>query len=157
MKIWINNRQRKILLDLSKIRKKAAKILRDLGFPDAELSLTLVNDPAMAGLNQTIMQRRGPTNVIAVPLQGGPFPEIQPQVLGDVIISLETTRRQARQQGWKFLELLDLYLIHGILHLLGYDHETTEAEARRMTDKSRELYRLLHPELEEEIAWPNWK
>ena len=128
-----------------------------MDFPDAELSLTLVNDPAMAVLNHTIMQRRGPTNVIAVPLQGGPFPEIQPQILGDVIISLETTRRQARQQGWKFLELLDLYLIHGILHLLGYDHETTEAEARRMAAKSQELYRLLHPELEEEIAWPNWK
>lgn len=128
-----------------------------MGFPDAELSLTLVNDPAMAGLNYRILQRRGPTNVIAVPLQGGPFPEIQSKILGDVIISLETTRRQARQQDWKFLELLDLYLIHGILHLLGYDHEATEAEARRMAVKSRELFNLLHPELEEEIAWPNWK
>ena len=128
-----------------------------MGFPDAELSLTLVNDPAMAVLNHTIMQRRGATNVIALPLQGGPFPEIQSQILGDVIISLETTRRQARQHGWKFLELLDLYLIHGILHLLGYDHETTEAEARRMAARSQELFRLLHPELEEEIAWPNLK
>ena len=82
LKIWINNRQRKIRLDLSKIRKKAGKILKDLGFPDAELSLTLVNDPAMAALNHTILQRRGPTNVIAVPLQGGPFPEIQSQISG---------------------------------------------------------------------------
>jgi probable rRNA maturation factor len=128
-----------------------------LGCPDAELSLTLVNDPAMAVFNHTIMQRRGATNVIALPLQGGPFPEIQSQILGDVIISLETTRRQARQYGWKFLELLDLYLIHGTLHLLGYDHETTEAEARRMASRSQELFRLLHPELEEEIAWPNLK
>jgi probable rRNA maturation factor len=128
-----------------------------LDFPEAELSLTLVNDPAMARLNRTIMQRPGPTNVIAVPLTGGPFPEIQPQMLGDVIISLETTRRQAREQGWKFLELLDLYLIHGILHLLGYDHETTEAEAGRMTAKTQELFKELYPELEEEIAWPDWK
>jgi probable rRNA maturation factor len=133
------------------------KILKDLGYPDAELSLTLVNDPAMAGLNYTILQRRGPTNVISVPLRGGPFPEVQPQILGDVIISLETTRRQARQQGWNFLELLDLYLIHGILHLLGYDHETTEAEAECMAAKSQELFKLLHPELEGEIVWPNWK
>ena len=50
-----------------------------------------------------------------------------------------------------------LYLIHGILHLLGYDHETTEAEARRMAAKTQELFRHLHPELEEEIAWPDWK
>jgi probable rRNA maturation factor len=132
-------------------------ILRGLDCPEGELSLTLVNDPAMARLNHTIMQRRGSTNVIAVPLQGGPFPDVQSHILGDVIISLETTRRQAREQGWTFLELLDLYLIHGILHLLGYDHETTEAEALRMAAKTRELYRLLHPELEGEIAWPNWK
>jgi probable rRNA maturation factor len=128
-----------------------------LDYSNAELSLTLVNDPAMARLNQAIMQRRGPTNVIAVPLHGGPFPEIQSHVLGDVIISLQTTRRQARQHGWKFLELLDLYLIHGVLHLLGYDHETTEAEAHRMTSQTQELFRLIHPELEEEIVWPDWK
>jgi len=128
-----------------------------LGCPDAELSLTLVNDPAMARLNRSLLQRRGPTNVITVPLQGGPFPDIQSQVLGDVVISLETTRRQARQHGWNFLELLDFYLIHGILHLLGYDHEAGEAEARRMAEKTREVFRIIHPELEEEIAWPDWK
>lgn len=128
-----------------------------MDFPEAELSLTLVNDPAMGRLNKTLLQRRGPTNVIAVPLQGGPFPDVQPQLLGDVIISLETTRREAREQGWNFLELLDLYLIHGILHLLGYDHETTDAEARRMAAKTRELFVTLHPELKEDIAWPDWK
>ncbi len=128
-----------------------------MGCPEAELSLTLVNDPAMARLNRKIMQRRGPTNVIAIPLAGGPFPEIQPQILGDVVISLETTHRQARKYGWKFLELLDLYLIHGILHLVGYDHETTEAEARRMAGKTQELFLLLHPQLQEEILWPDWK
>lgn len=128
-----------------------------MGCPDAELSLTLVNDPAMARLNRSLLQRRGPTNVITVPLQGGPFPDIQSQVLGDVVISLETTRRQARQHGWNFLELLDFYLIHGILHLLGYDHEAGEAEARRMAEKTREVFRIIHPELEEEIAWPDWK
>ncbi|MBM4287219.1 MAG: rRNA maturation RNase YbeY [Deltaproteobacteria bacterium] len=139
------------------MRKKAGKILNALGCPDAELSLTLVNDPAMARLNRSLLQRRGPTNVITVPLQGGPFPDIQSQVLGDVVISLETTRRQARQHGWNFLELLDFYLIHGILHLLGYDHEAGEAEARRMAEKTREVFRIIHPELEEEIAWPDWK
>jgi len=128
-----------------------------LDCPEAELSLTLVNDPAMARFNQTLLQRRGATNVIAVPMQGGPFPQVQPQVLGDVVISLETTRRQAKRYGWRFLDLLDLYLIHGILHLLGYDHEGSEAEAQRMADKTRALYKLLHPESEEEIVWPNWK
>ncbi|MGQ9921544.1 MAG: rRNA maturation RNase YbeY [Desulfobacca sp.] len=125
--------------------------------PEAELSLVLVNDPAMARYNQTLLQRRGPTNVIAVPLRGGPFPEIQPQMLGDVIISLETTRRQAKKYGWRFLQLLDLYLIHGILHLLGYDHEAGETEALRMAAKTQELFKMLYPELEEDIVWPDWK
>ncbi|WP_449244524.1 rRNA maturation RNase YbeY [Desulfobacca acetoxidans] len=125
--------------------------------PKAELSLTFVNDPAMARLNRTIMQRRGTTNVIALPQQGGPFPEVQPQILGDVIISLEATQRQAWQQGWEFAELFDLYLIHGILHLLGYDHETSEAAAQCMAVKTKELFLLLYPELKEVIAWPDWK
>jgi probable rRNA maturation factor len=47
---------------------------------------------------------------------------------------------------------LDLFLVHGILHLLGYDHETTEAEAHRMATRTRELFRLIHPEIEEDIA-----
>lgn len=119
------------------------------------MSLTLINDPAMARLNRATFQCPGPTNVIAFPLQGGPFAHIQPQLLGEVVVSLETTQRQARQCGWSFEELLDLYLIHGILHLLGYDHDTSEAEAARMENKTRELLSLIHPQLQEELLWPN--
>lgn len=128
-----------------------------MGFPETELSLTLVNDPAMARLNRTLLDRRGTTNVISLPQQGGPFPGVQDQVLGDVIISLETTRRQAHQGGWSFTELFDFYLIHGILHLVGYDHEQEEAEARRMADRALELMGLLHPDLKEDLEWPYWK
>lgn len=119
------------------------------------MSLTLINDPAMARLNRATWQRSGPTNVIAFPMHDGFSAQIQPQLLGDVVISLETAQRQARQYGWAFEELLDFYLIHGILHLLGYDHETGEAEAARMTAKTKELLNLIHPELEEELLWPD--
>jgi len=119
------------------------------------LGLTLINDPAMARLNRATFQRSGPTNVIAFPLRGGPFADLQPQALGDVVISLETTKRQAQQCGWIFEELFDLYLIHGILHLLGYDHDASEMEASRMTDKTRELLSLIHPHLKEEPLCPN--
>lgn len=128
-----------------------------MGCPDAELSLTLVSDREMARLNRQFLQRSGPTNVIALPQRGGPFPRVQEQVLGDVIISVETTARQAAESGWRFEELLDFYLIHGILHLLGYDHEAGGREAERMAAKTRELFFQLHPQLEEEMAWPNWK
>lgn len=128
-----------------------------MGCPDAELSLTLVSDREMARLNRQFLQRSGPTNVIALPQRGGPFPRVQEQVLGDVIISVETTARQAAESGWRFEELLDFYLIHGILHLLGYDHEAGGRETERMAARTRELFFQLHPQLEEEMAWPNWK
>jgi probable rRNA maturation factor len=67
-------------------------------------------------------------------------------MLGEVVISVETTLRQAAESGWPWEELFDFFLIHGILHLLGYDHGTPQEEAR-MDDKTWELLYLLHPKL----------
>jgi probable rRNA maturation factor len=108
----------------------------------------------MARLNRETFGRRGPTNVIAFPvdvgeLQGrvGDLPSHgPPPLLGEVVISLETTARQARETGWPREELFDFFLIHGILHLLGYDHGDPEAEAR-MEAKTWELMKVLHPEI----------
>ena len=144
MRIWINNRQRKARLNLEKVREKAGKILNALGLSDRELSLTLVNDPAMARLNRETFGRRGPTNVIAFPLDDNPSPGGPPALLGEVVISLQTTRRQAREFGWPWQELLDFFLIHGILHLLGYDHEEPAAAAQ-MDARAWELMSLLYP------------
>ena len=126
-----------------------------MGWPKAELSLTLINDRAMARLNRETFGRRGPTNVISFPLDAAPAPgepgpvEARgaagpPSSLGEVVISLPTTRRQAEEYGWPWQELLDFFLIHGILHLLGYDHEEPAAEAR-MTARAWELMSLLYP------------
>jgi probable rRNA maturation factor len=160
MRIWISNRQRKVIINQASLKRKAAKILNALGWSKGDLSLTLVSDRAMARLNRETFGRSGPTNVIAFPLDapGGPAnvpASIGPAgrgpggagpapVLGEVVISVETTRRQAAETGWRWQELLDFFLIHGILHLLGYDHEAPESE-RRMTEKAWELLRLLYP------------
>jgi len=98
-----------------------------LGWSRGEVSLTLVNDRAMAKLNRETFGRRGPTNVIAFPVE---------------VISLETTRRQAAQAGWPFEELLAFYLIHGLLHLVGYHHDTPAAEAA-MEARTWELLKML--------------
>jgi probable rRNA maturation factor len=136
-----------------------------LGWSNGELSLTLINDRAMARLNRATFERRGPTNVISFPVDGervsspdapGPDPAVSvagpPILLGEVVISLETTRRQAQESGWPWHELLDFYLIHGVLHLLGYDHEDPEAEAA-MNTRAWELMSLLYPgrEWDEEL------
>jgi probable rRNA maturation factor len=144
MRIWISNRQRKTVLSQEKVRKKAAKILSALALSDRELSLTLINDRAMARLNRETFGRRGPTNVIAFPLDDAPSPHGPPALLGEVVISLETTRRQAEEFGWPWQELLDFFLIHGILHLLGYDHEEPAAAAR-MDARAWDLMSRLYP------------
>jgi probable rRNA maturation factor len=109
----------------------------------------------MARLNRDTFGRRGPTNVISFPLDAAPAAEEPspiaasgaagpPPSLGEVVISLETTRRQAEEFAWPWQELLDFFLIHGILHLLGYDHEDPAAETR-MTARTWELMSLLYP------------
>ena len=115
-----------------------------MALSDRELSLTLINDRAMAHLNRETFGRRGPTNVIAFPLDDTPSPGGPPALLGEVVISLETTRRQAQEFGWPWQELLDFFLIHGILHLLGYDHEEPAAAAR-MDARAWELMSRLYP------------
>jgi probable rRNA maturation factor len=128
-----------------------------LGWSEAELSLTLLGDRAMARLNRETFGRRGPTNVISFPMdvEQAPSPvHLQPRaavphpspLLGEVVISIATTRRQAQEFGWPWQELFDFFLIHGILHLMGYDHGAPEEEAA-MTAKTWELMKLLHPKI----------
>jgi probable rRNA maturation factor len=110
-----------------------------LDFPDAELSILIVDDQQIARLNRQYLNREGPTNVIAFAMQEGPFSEIAPDLLGDVVISIETAYRQAQDAGLRLPDYFDQLLIHGILHLLGYDHENDKSEALKMEQKSNEI------------------
>jgi probable rRNA maturation factor len=122
---------------------KAAAILNALDCPEAELSIVLVDDDEIAALNREYLQRSGPTNVIAFPMQEGAFGEISPHLLGDVVISLDTCRRESEEADTPFEERLDQLLIHGILHLLGFDHVTNAADAERMAAKSDALMAVI--------------
>ncbi|MGD2187076.1 MAG: rRNA maturation RNase YbeY [Desulfobacterales bacterium] len=118
-------------------------ILNALDYPDAELSILIVNDQQIAQLNQNYLNRKGPTNVIAFPMREGEFSEIAPNLLGDVVISVETAYQEGLGGGLSMEERLDQLLIHGILHLLGYDHENTKTEAQRMEKKTQELFNII--------------
>ena len=109
--------------------------------PEAELSLLVVDDEGIAPLNEQYLGRTGPTNVIAFPMQEGEFAELSPHLLGDVVISVETCQREAEAHGITFDKRFTELLIHGVLHLFGYDHEKSPAEAERMTRKSDALLR----------------
>jgi probable rRNA maturation factor len=110
-----------------------------LEYPEAELSVVLVDDAEISLLNRQYLGHEGPTNVISFPMQEGEFTDINPNLLGDVVISVETANREAGEADISMdTRLLEL-LIHGILHLVGYDHEAPDADAPAMESKTEEL------------------
>ena len=110
-----------------------------MGNPEAELSLLITDDTEIARYNKTYLNRSGPTNVIAFPMTEGQYPDITPGLLGDVVVSVDTAAREAKEMDISTEERFTQLLIHGILHLLGYDHETSEIDAEKMERKSQEL------------------
>ncbi len=118
-----------------------------MGFTDSELSVTIVGDRAMRRLNREYRGLDRPTNVLSFSMAEGEFPGLNPQLLGDVVISADTACREAEEEGIPFAERLLFLLLHGILHVGGYDHERSgERESRRMDRKQRELFLLLKRE-----------
>jgi probable rRNA maturation factor len=115
-----------------------------LGSPEGELSILVVDDSEIETLNKNYLNRSGPTNVISFPMKEGDFSDINPQLLGDVVISLETIVREALESGISTEERFAQILVHGILHLFGFDHEKNEQDARKMEKKSNELLILMN-------------
>lgn len=113
-----------------------------MGFPEGELSILILDDSQIAVLNKIHLKRIGPTNVIAFPMHSKAFPNIAPELLGDVVISAETAEKEGSISGVGTEERLKELLVHGILHLVGFDHENNIKAARRMQKKSRELLDL---------------
>lgn len=126
----------------------AVKILGALGCPEGtELSVSIVGDRSIRIINREYLARDRPTNVISFSLQEGECLGGNPLALGDVIISADTAAREAEEGGLSFFERLSFLLLHGILHLCGYDHERSgEAEAKKMQQKEQQLFKILKRE-----------
>lgn len=125
------------------LRTAARILLSALGRPEDELAIVLVGDRRIAALNREFLGRTGPTNVIAFPLHRGPAAGSPLCVLGDVVISVDTAGREAQHAGLSLETRLLQLIVHGVLHLCGYDHEHDPREARRMQAKSRQLVRRI--------------
>lgn len=118
-----------------------------MGCPEAELSVLIVDDDEIQVLNRDYLQRDRPTNVISFSMQEGESAGVAGDLLGDVVISADTAARDAQEAGLPFESELYFLLLHGILHLCGYDHERgTEEEARQMEEKEREVFALIREE-----------
>ena len=146
MEILINNEFPEIKVDARKIEQQIGKVLTSLDCNEHEISILFIGDQRIRDLNQQFRDIDLPTDVLSFPqVLTGELEIPGALVLGDVAISLETARCQSEEHGLSFEEELTLLLIHGILHLLGYDHEISGQEEDRMRNKTRELFSMIYP------------
>ncbi|MGB9619798.1 MAG: rRNA maturation RNase YbeY, partial [Armatimonadota bacterium] len=113
---------------------------------DTEVSVLLADDESIRALNKQYRGVDAPTDVLAFSqLEGEDFGREGGNVLGDVVISVETAHRQAQDHGHSLEDEIDLLLVHGLLHLLGYDHEKPEDERRMFLRQDELLGRPISP------------
>ena len=124
------------------LAKRARALLSAVGLPRAELSLALVSDAAIAKLNEAHRGKRGATDVLSYSLAEGAHAGQRGELLGDVVIAVGVAARQAAELGHSLNDELLRLVIHGVLHLLGFDHELPR-DARRMQAKERALWKAV--------------
>lgn len=141
--IQVSVNQDQIEIDPVRLERAAKVILNALGCTDAELSVVIVDDEEMTGLNRQYRDIDSTTDVLAFSMQEGEFGDITPELLGDVVISAPTAEVMSRERGIARETVLDLLLVHGILHLVGHDHALGAREAREMDLKTLDIMQLL--------------
>jgi probable rRNA maturation factor len=143
MAVWLRSHLRQTSVRPATLRRVTQSVLQQAGHPSASLSLTLVGKTRMQRLNRTFRQRDYATDVLAFPMQDASHSSLA--FVGDVVICVPVALSQASRFGNTPDEEILRLLIHGTLHLLGYDHETTEREAKRMTRKEQTIFHRLRP------------
>ena len=129
-------------LDTRLLCRRAQRVLRSLDCASSELSLSLADDKEIEELNSSYRGIARPTDVLSFSLLEGDCAEHRGQLLGDVVIGIETAARQARERHRGLDEQVARLLIHGVLHLLGHDHEQA-GDAQVMRAEERRIWRVL--------------
>jgi probable rRNA maturation factor len=133
--VLIKDSQKLFSLDMRTVRKITEDLLRYSGLQNRDLSLLFTDNKEIRKINQTYFDRDRPTNVISFSYLDG-FPC---EVAGDLVISLERAREESQHAGVPFYERVFSLIIHGLLHVQGFDHEKGEREARRMRYREKKL------------------
>ncbi len=124
----------------ARLRKLVTGIIEAAGLERQAVHVTLVNDNEMQALNLETFGKDKPTNVISFPLGGVPGEEVS--LLGDVVVSVDTARREAEHGGLSLETRVAQLIIHGFVHLLGYEHvDVPPAEARRMRREEQRIFK----------------
>ncbi|MFZ6017695.1 MAG: rRNA maturation RNase YbeY [Nitrospirota bacterium] len=141
MKVYIKNQQRLIKVNPQRIRKYLRKALQLLGLQRAELSILLINDRRMKILNRQYRGIARTTDVLSFPQLPTSYFSLPTfhLSLGDIVINLPKAKKQASEHGLTLDEELRWLLIHGLLHLIGYDHEKSRYHKNKMRLKEKEM------------------
>jgi len=139
MRIQIQKKRKLQIPSSAKLRMRLARMLAAAGEPDAELSISFIDDDEMTVLNGQYRGKNRPTDVLAFPQREGEYSDVAPSMLGDVVISVDTAARQAEKAGRAVEWEIEVLLAHGVAHLLGYDHEKGPVHARAMKRMEKKL------------------
>ena len=143
MPVFVRREYKKLQVNSWDLKKWFQTILEQLECRHMELSILLVNDKKIRKLNSKYRKIDEVTDVLSFPqtTQGKP----DPVLLGDVVVSVDTAWNQAKKHGISFEEEMVLLIIHGTLHLLGYDHERSLKEAKKMKKMTISLFKIIYP------------
>jgi probable rRNA maturation factor len=130
-------------VDVSRLQKCARGVLSAIGQSRSELSIVLVDDSQIAELNREWRNKPKATDVLSFSLVEGDFADHRAGLLGDVVISVETAAAQAAERHRGLDETITKLLVHGVLHLIGHDHEE-DGEAEVMAAEERRVWRVIH-------------
>jgi len=142
----IVNRQRAVRLARRPLESFLRRVKSELGLQGAGLTVRLVSDAEIARMNETFRKKNGPTDVLSFPTLARRWPvrlrrgskSVKPgKYLGDIAISPATAQRYAKEYGRKLSSELQVLILHGVLHLLGYDHESDRGKMDRIERKLR--------------------
>ncbi len=132
----IVNRQRRVRVAVHPLLQFHERVRRELGFAPESVTIELVSDRAIARLNETFRKKHGPTDVLSFPANGN-RPAQGAEYVGDIAISPETARRNAGRFSRSLAAEMRILILHGMLHLAGYDHETDRGEMDRVERRLR--------------------
>ena len=146
----ILNQQRAVRLARRPLEHFLHRLQKELGFQESGVTIALVSDVEIARMNEMFRKKKGPTDVLSFPAAARRRPRSLPRAtklkagefLGDIAIAPATARRYARKHGRTLPAELRVLILHGVLHLMGYDHETDRGEMDRVERKLRKRFGL---------------
>jgi probable rRNA maturation factor len=149
----ILNQQHEVRVARRPLESFLRRVKRELGLNQSDVTVCLISDKAMAHLNQNFRKKKGPTDVLSFPAvvrqgpvrlrrKAKPVNSANHEYFGDIAISPATARRYAKNNGRHLANELRVLILHGVLHLLGYDHETDRGEMDEIEQRLRKRFGL---------------